>query len=85
LPAELAENGAEPMMDRFLMTIYLKLQALARDESAQDLVEYALLVALVGFGTTAGMGALAQGINGVFNTVSTRLATDINCYLLCFL
>lgn len=70
------------MMDRLLSTIYLKLQILASDESAQDLVEYALLVALVGFGTTAGMSSLAQGINGVFNTVSTRLVNDINFFLL---
>jgi Flp pilus assembly pilin Flp len=71
------------MMDRLLSAFYSKLQTLASDESAQDLVEYALLVALVGFGTTAGMGSLASGINGVFNTVSTRLVTDISSYLLC--
>ncbi|HEV2486824.1 MAG TPA: Flp family type IVb pilin [Terracidiphilus sp.] len=64
-------------MNNMLAYLYLKFQALKNGEEGQDLVEYALVVALIAFGATAGMGALAGGINSAFNTISTRLATDI--------
>ena len=40
-------------------------------EHGQDLVEYALVFALIAFGATAGMKALADGINTAFSKVST--------------
>ena len=64
-------------MNNLLLKLYLKFQALKDREEGQDLVEYALVVALIAFGATAGMGALAGGINKAFNTISTTLATDI--------
>jgi pilus assembly protein Flp/PilA len=45
---------------------------LIRDEG-QDLVEYALVVALVAFGAIAGMGFLASGINNAFSGIATQL------------
>jgi pilus assembly protein Flp/PilA len=42
-------------------------------EEGQDLVEYALVVALVAFGAIAGMQSLATGINSAFNTISSDL------------
>lgn len=48
-----------------------------RDESGQDLVEYALIVAMIAFAAIMGMNDLANGINMAFNTV----ATTINQYL----
>ena len=63
-------------MKNLLIKLYVKLQSL-KNEEGQDLVEYALVVALIAFGATAGMGALAGGINQAFNTISTTLATDI--------
>jgi pilus assembly protein Flp/PilA len=47
-------------------------RALVR-EDAQDLVEYALLIALIAFACIAGMGALANGINNAFVGVSGKL------------
>ena len=43
------------------------------DTEGQDLIEYALLAALVALGAVAGMTALAGGINQKFTDVSTSL------------
>jgi len=42
-------------------------------EEGQDLVEYALLVALVALAATAGMKGLATSINTAFGAVGSRL------------
>jgi pilus assembly protein Flp/PilA len=47
------------------------------EESGQDLIEYALVAALVGLGAVASMKSLAGAINNAFNTVSTQLTTNI--------
>ena len=47
------------------------------DEALRRLVEYALVVALIAFGATAGMTALAGGINSAFNTISSKLSTSM--------
>ena len=64
-------------MNNLLLKLYVKFQDLASREEGQDLVEYALVVALIAFGATAGMGALAQGINNAFNSISTTLASNV--------
>jgi pilus assembly protein Flp/PilA len=46
-------------------------------EEGQDLVEYALVVALIAFGATAGMSSLATGLNKAFGQVSTTLGSYI--------
>ena len=50
---------------------------LAREEG-QDMVEYALVVALMGFGVAAGMQSIAAGINGEFTRVSSTLVSYIS-------
>lgn len=60
-----------------LMMLSTKLRTLLSDEQGQDLIEYALLVALVAFGATAGMSALATAINGAFSHVGTVLNSYI--------
>ena len=47
------------------------------DESGQDLIEYALVVALVAFAATAGMSTLAVGINGAFSNIASVLNATI--------
>lgn len=64
-------------MNNLLLKLYVKFQDLASREEGQDLVEYALVVALIAFGATAGMNALAKGINTAFNQISTTLGTYI--------
>jgi len=65
-------------MNNLLLKLYVKFQDLASREEGQDLVEYALVVALIAFGATAGMGKLAGGINAAFSAVSTKLAGYIS-------
>ena len=62
-------------MNTMLLKLYVKFQDLASREEGQDLVEYALVVALIAFGATAGMKALAGGLNTAFNNISTQLAS----------
>ncbi|MGC1462048.1 MAG: Flp family type IVb pilin [Terracidiphilus sp.] len=65
-------------MNNMLLNLYLKFQELKNGEEGQDLVEYALVVALIAFGATAGMTSLAGGINGAFSSVSTKLGSYIS-------
>jgi pilus assembly protein Flp/PilA len=67
----------EEKMKNLMHLIVARLQGLKNQEEGQDLVEYALVVALIAFGATAGMGALASGINNAFNTISSTLATSV--------
>jgi len=62
-------------MNIMLLKVYVKLQDLASREEGQDLVEYALVVALIAFGATAGMSSLAQGLNTAFGNISTTLGS----------
>jgi pilus assembly protein Flp/PilA len=68
-------------MNDLLLKLYVNLQTLNESEEGQDLVEYALVVAFIAFGATAGMGSVAGGINRAFNTISTRLAASITTIL----
>jgi pilus assembly protein Flp/PilA len=63
------------MKDR-LLKLSVMLQAL-RDENGQDLIEYALVVALIAFAATAGMNTLATAINTAFANVGTTLGSYI--------
>lgn len=67
----------ENHMNTMLIKLYLKLQSLKNNEEGQDLVEYALVVALIAFGATAGMKGLASGINSAFSDVSSDLISSI--------
>ena len=46
---------------------------LLQDESGQDLIEYALVAALIALGATASMKALATSIGVAFNNIGSRL------------
>jgi pilus assembly protein Flp/PilA len=48
-----------------------------KDENGQDLIEYALVVALIAFAATAGMSTVATAINTAFNHVGTTLSSYI--------
>lgn len=65
-------------MNHLLLNLYVKFQELKNGEEGQDLVEYALVVALIAFGAVTGMGALASGINTAFSNVSTQLGSAIS-------
>lgn len=63
------------MMNK-LWKLSVMLQIL-KDEKGQDLVEYALVVALIALAATAGMNSLAGSINTAFTNVGTKLGTYI--------
>jgi pilus assembly protein Flp/PilA len=63
------------MKDR-LLKLSGMLQIL-KDENGQDLIEYALVVALIAFAATAGMTTVATAINAAFVSVSTTLGSYI--------
>ncbi len=64
-------------MNDLMLKMYVAYKNLMAREEGQDLVEYALVVALIAFGAVAGMNALASGINTAFNDVSTKLLADL--------
>jgi pilus assembly protein Flp/PilA len=64
-------------MINLVSRICINLQSLVRSEEGQDLVEYALVVALVAFGATAALQTLGSGLNSAFTTISTTLASSL--------
>jgi pilus assembly protein Flp/PilA len=63
-------------MNNLYLKMIVKIQELASREEGQDLVEYALVVALIAFGATAGMSALGKGINTLFSNISATLGAQ---------
>ena len=61
------------------LKLYVKMQnlkdAIVGDERGQDLVEYALVVALIALAATACMKTLATTIGTAFTSVGTKLTT----------
>ena len=57
--------------------IFDALVRLHRDDKGQGLVEYLLILALVAFAATAGMGSLASGLNSAFSQIGSILGTYI--------
>jgi pilus assembly protein Flp/PilA len=53
------------------------LSAVMSDESGQDLIEYALVAALIALGATAAMNTLATTISTAFTTVGTKLTNAV--------
>ncbi len=53
------------------------LSHLVRDESGQDLIEYALVAALIALGATAAMTSLAGNISTAFSTVGSKLTSSV--------
>ena len=50
-------------------------RAFFQKEEGQDLIEYALVVALIAFAATAGMGTLANNINTAFGNIGNTLVS----------
>ena len=59
-----------------LLRIPTRMQVLLND-SGQDLIEYALVVALIAFAATAAMGNVANGINNAFMKIASKLSAAI--------
>jgi pilus assembly protein Flp/PilA len=64
-------------MNDMLLKLSIKLQTLLSNEEGQDLIEYALVVALIAFGATAAMKTLSSDINNAFSQIGSTLSTSI--------
>jgi len=59
-----------------MMNLKNLLSNLASDESGQDLIEYALVAALIGLGAVASMSTLSNAIKNAFNNIGSTLTTN---------
>jgi pilus assembly protein Flp/PilA len=60
-----------------MLKLSAKVQTLLLQEEGQDLIEYALVVALIAFAATVGMKQLATDINTAFVNIGTTLNSTI--------
>ena len=63
----------EKKMNNILQGLYLKMQSLLSQEEGQDLVEYALVVALIALGAVTAMKTLSGDITAIFGSISAQL------------
>ena len=61
-------------MNNLYANLILKLQTLKNRDDGQDLVEYALLVALIALVCVTGVSNVASAVNTVFSNISASLA-----------
>jgi pilus assembly protein Flp/PilA len=59
------------------MNVKQILNTLIHDESGQDLIEYALVAALVGLGAVVAMKSLGTSIGSAFNSIGTTLTGSV--------
>ncbi len=54
------------------------LKNLLQDESGQDLIEYALVAALIALGTITAMQGVATGLSTAFSAISSDLSSAVS-------
>lgn len=59
------------------MDLRNRLLGFVRDEEGQDLIEYALLVALISIVAVLAMTRAGTAISGVFTNIATRLEAAV--------
>jgi pilus assembly protein Flp/PilA len=64
-------------MKNFALKLYVWAQIL-RDDQGQDLIEYALVVALIAFAAVVGMQDVAGKINSAFNSIGTKITSYVS-------
>ena len=64
-------------MQKTLVNFYMMMRNRISAEEGQDLVEYALVVALIAFAATAGMSSLANQINLAFGAIANSLSNNV--------
>jgi pilus assembly protein Flp/PilA len=55
-----------------------RMRALTRDDSGQDLLEYALLVALIALVAVAAVTSSGQAVNTIFTNIASKLSQAAN-------
>lgn len=57
--------------------MFKMLLGLHKDESGQDLIEYALVAALIAFAAVSAMQGLASSINSAFSVIGSKLGSAL--------
>jgi len=68
-----ASHGAMRSQEVIMLRLYTSLQSLTRREEGQDLLEYALLVALIAIVAVAAVTAAGLKVETIFNTIVDKL------------
>jgi pilus assembly protein Flp/PilA len=55
-----------------------RLSRFHHDESGQDLIEYALVAALIALAAVAGMSFVASAINNAFSNIGSRMSSAVS-------
>ena len=57
------------------MDLMTRVNAFVREDEGQDLIEYALLVALISLICVAALTTAGQQVNTIFQSIATKLTT----------
>ncbi len=64
-------------LNTMFLGLYVKLEILLSCEEGQDLVEYALVVALIALGAVASMKGVAHSISTEFSVIESTFASSV--------
>jgi pilus assembly protein Flp/PilA len=62
---------------RDVMNLINRLHMFARNDEAQDLIEYALLVGLISLVAVVAIGLAGGSVNTIFSTIAGQLAAAV--------
>jgi pilus assembly protein Flp/PilA len=62
-------------VNNILLKLHVRLQELLNGEYGQDMVEYALVIALIAFGATTSSQFLAQGLSQAYSNLNSTLGS----------
>jgi pilus assembly protein Flp/PilA len=60
-------------MNNLFLKLYVKFQELKNNEEGQDMVEYALVVALIALAATAAMQGVGTALTNRFTNISSAI------------
>ncbi|MGA8042998.1 MAG: Flp family type IVb pilin [Terracidiphilus sp.] len=63
-------------MDYRISILWNTMVACLRREDGQDLVEYGLVIALVGFGTITGLKSVGSDISMIYSAISSTITSS---------
>lgn len=61
----------------WLSILNLQIFALHHEDRGQDLIEYALIAALIALTAVVGMGSVAKALNDIFSSVGQKITAYI--------
>jgi pilus assembly protein Flp/PilA len=63
-------------MNTMLLKMYVKFQDLLNREEGQDLVEYALVLAIIALGIVTTMGKVTTALSTAFSDIAAAITTN---------